>query len=91
MIKTLPSSAGDAGSTSGQGAKFPHTSWPKKQNIKRKQYCNKFNRDFTNVPHQRKNLEETEIFLKRGLGWISYSVILAFLDISDSTSLKQGE
>ena len=28
------------------GAKFPHTSDPKKQNMKQKQCCNKFNKDF---------------------------------------------
>lgn len=25
--------------------RFPHTSWPKNQNIKRKQYCHEFNKD----------------------------------------------
>ena len=33
------------GSVAGQGAKIPHASWPKKQNIKQNQYCNKFNKD----------------------------------------------
>ena len=28
------------------GAKMPHALWPKKQYIKQKQYCNKFNKDF---------------------------------------------
>ena len=46
MVKTLPSSAGDAGLIPGRGAKIPHASAPKKQNIKQKQYCNKFNTDF---------------------------------------------
>ena len=35
----------------GQRAKVPHAN----QNIKQKQYCNKFNKDFKNGPHQ-KNL-----------------------------------
>ena len=39
--KTLPSNAGGAGSTPGWRAKVPHASWPKNQNIKQKQYCNK--------------------------------------------------
>ena len=26
--------------------KIPHALWPKKQNIKQKQYCSKFNEDF---------------------------------------------
>ena len=51
---TSPSNAGGAGSIPGRGAKFPHASWPKKQNVKQKQYCNKFNKDFKNGPHQKK-------------------------------------
>ena len=30
------------------------------QNIKQKQYCNKFNKDFKNGPHQKKNRERVE-------------------------------
>ena len=37
------------GSNSGQGAKIPHALGPKNQNIKRKLYCNKFNKDFKNT------------------------------------------
>ena len=33
-------------SITGPGAKTSHASLPKKQNIKQKQYCNKFNKDF---------------------------------------------
>ena len=36
----------------GQGAKSPCTSGPKNQNIKHKQYCNKFNKDFKDGPHK---------------------------------------
>ena len=42
MVKTLPSSVGGVGSIPGGGAKILHASWPKNQNIKQKQYCNKF-------------------------------------------------
>ena len=45
VVKTLPSNAGGAGSILGRGAKIPHCYWPKNQNIKQKQYCNKFNKD----------------------------------------------
>ena len=48
VVKTLPSSAGDAGLIPGGGAKITHASQPKSQNIKQKQYCNKFNKDFKN-------------------------------------------
>ena len=63
MVKTSPSNAGGAGSIPGLGAKIPpHASWPKNQNIKQTQYCNKFNKDFKNGPHQKKkkkkNLKE---------------------------------
>ena len=53
MVKTLPSNVGDAGSIPGQGAEIPHASRPKNQNIKQKQYCNKFNKDFKNGPHKK--------------------------------------
>ena len=46
VVKTSPSSAGGVGSVPGQGAKIPHASEPKNQNIKQQQYCNKFNKDF---------------------------------------------
>ena len=45
MAKTSPSSAGGVGSVPGRGDKIPHASQPKNQNIKQKQYCNKFNKD----------------------------------------------
>ena len=46
VVKTLPYNAGDVGSMPGQGVKLPHASEPKNQNIKQKQNCNKFNKDF---------------------------------------------
>ena len=54
MVKTSLSSAGGAGSIPGWGAKIPHTSWPKSQNIKQKQYCHKFNQGFLNGLYQKK-------------------------------------
>ena len=57
VVKTLPSNAGGAGSIPGGRAKIPHASRPKKQNIKQKQHCNKFNKDFKSGPHQ-KNLKK---------------------------------
>ena len=58
VVKTSPSTAGGAGLIPDWGAKIPHASRrPKTQNIKQKQYCNKFNEDFKNGPHQ-KNLKE---------------------------------
>ena len=54
VVKTPPFNAGGAGSIPGQGVNTPHTLWPKNQNLKQKQYCNKFNKDFKNGPHQKK-------------------------------------
>ena len=51
VVKISPSNAG--GSIPGPGAKIPHASGPKIQNRKQKQYCNKFNKDFKNGPHQK--------------------------------------
>ena len=57
VVKTLPSNAGDAGSTPGRGAKTPYASQPKNQIMKQTEYCNKFNKDFKNNPHQKKILK----------------------------------
>ena len=46
VVKTSPFNTGVAGSIPSHGAKIPHASGPKNQNIKQKQYCNKFNKDF---------------------------------------------
>ena len=57
MVRTLPSNVGGAGSIPGQGVKIPYASKPKNQNIKQKQYCNKFNKDFKNCPHQKMKIK----------------------------------
>ena len=57
MVKTSPSNGGCAGSFPGRRAKIPHAAGPKKQNIKQKQHCNKFNKDFESGPHK-KNLKK---------------------------------
>ena len=45
VIKTSPPNTEDVSSIPGQGTKIPHASQSKNQNIKKKQYCNKFNKD----------------------------------------------
>ena len=67
MVKTLPSNIGGAGSIPGRGAKIPHASRPKNQNIKQKQYCNRFSKDFKSGPHpknllKKRNVTENESF-----------------------------
>ena len=54
VFKTSLSNAEDVGSIPGWGAKIPYALWPKNQNVKQKQYCNKFNKDFKNGPQKKK-------------------------------------
>ena len=54
----MPPSARGVGSIPGWGAKIPHALWPKNQNIKLKQYCNKFNKDFQNGHIRKKILKK---------------------------------
>ena len=57
VVKTLPSIAGlgaGAGLILSWGAKIPHNSQPKDENIKQKQHCNNLNKDFENGPHPKK-------------------------------------
>ena len=54
VVNTSHSNAGSVGSIPGQGAKIAHASRPKTQNLKQKQYCNKFKKDFKNGPYQKK-------------------------------------
>ena len=46
VVKTLPSNAGDMGLIPGERAKIPYASQSENQNIKQRQYCNKFSKDF---------------------------------------------
>ena len=55
MARTSPSSTGGMGLIPGLGTKIPHASGPKTKNIKQKQYCNKFNKDFKS---EKKNLKK---------------------------------
>ena len=53
MVTTLPSIAESEGLIPPGGAKIPTCPVAKNQDIKRKQYCNKFSKDFKNGPHQK--------------------------------------
>ena len=54
MVKTSPSNAAGAGLIPGLGAKIPRASRPENQNIKQKQYCNKFSKNFIKMVHIKK-------------------------------------
>ena len=58
-VTASPSNAGDVGSILGQGAEIPHTSQPKTQNIKQKQYCNIFNKDLAGGKYLEELISET--------------------------------
>jgi len=49
VVKTLPPKARVVGSIPGQRAKIPRATWPKKQDIKQKQYCGKFKKAFAKI------------------------------------------
>ena len=75
MVRTSPSSAGGAGLIPGQGARSPHASQPRGQNVKQKQYCSKFNKDLKkNGPHQKKkkNLKKKQNILLVGEQNVSF-------------------
>ena len=60
MVKTLPSNAGNTDSIPGWGSEIPHASCPKNQNVKQKEYCNKFNEDFKTGPRQNRKKERNQ-------------------------------
>ena len=41
---------------------MPHASGPKVQNLKQKQYCNKFHKDFKNGPYPKKKIPKQTPF-----------------------------
>ena len=68
VVKSSPCNAEDMDSIQGQGAKIPHTFWPKKQNRKQKQYCNKFNKDLKNCLYQKSLKKKIQICLAKSGG-----------------------
>ena len=50
LLKAPPSTAGDTGSIPGQGGKILHASGPKNEQVKQKQYCNRFSKDLKRKP-----------------------------------------
>ena len=58
-LRLRASNARDASSIPECGVKIPHDSWPKNQNVKEKQSCNKFNKVFKTVHiKKKKNLKK---------------------------------
>ena len=59
-LRLQASNARGVGSIPGQGATIPCAQHPKNWNIKQKQHCDKFNKDFKNGPHKYVNIVYTE-------------------------------
>ena len=65
MVKISPPNARSAGSILGWGAEIPHALGPKIQNIKQKQYCNKFYKDLKLAHIKNKILKKKRTSLLR--------------------------
>ena len=83
----MPSNAGVVGSIPGQGAKIPRASWPKNQNIKQKQHCNKFNKDFLNGIHFLNILKKELLSIEVVVCFLATSHVGLFQDPMDYTQL----
>ena len=53
MVTIALSNAGGVGSVPDWGANSLHALWPKNQNIKEKQYCDKFSKHFKSIHIQK--------------------------------------
>ena len=77
VVKTLPSSAGDAGSIPGWGAKLPHASGSKNQNIKRSNIVTNSIKTLKMVHIKKKSLKKCiYIYFSRFFSVIGYYKIL---------------
>ena len=65
MVKSFSPKAGDAGSIPHQpGAKIPRVLRSNNQNIKQRQYCNKFNKDLKNGCSKKKIVKKRNILVE---------------------------
>ena len=97
VVKTSPSNARVVGLIPGRRAKISHASRPKNQNIKQKQYCNKFNTDFKNGPYLKTNNKKLQrCILKIPLKEINYinlkgiTIVIAITIILGDSGVTKG-
>ena len=64
MVQTTPPKAEGMGLIPGWEAEIPRASQPKNQNIKQKQCCSEFNKDFKNGPHQKESLDKKNLCVR---------------------------
>ena len=84
-FKASPSHVGGAGSIPGWGATIPRASWPKKQNIIQKQYCNKFSKD----AHKRRMCFKRQQSLKLNPEVLGKSLAIQWLGLEAFTAGAQ--
>ena len=72
VFKTSLPNAGVVDMLPGGGAMIPHVLWSEKQNIKQKQHCNKFSKDFNNGLHQKKSLKNKQLLISHMMSRLTY-------------------
>ena len=75
VVKMSPSDAGRADSIPLGGAGAPHALWPKNQEVKQQRYCNRFNKDFKNGPHQKKKKKNLKK-IKLSKYWVNWDKLV---------------
>ena len=86
VIKTLPSNAGNSGSKLDHGAKIPHASWSKNQNIKQKNIVTKLIKTSKKMVHIKKKKKKNLKSVKH-LNIICFSSVqFSRLVVSDSAT-----
>ena len=91
MATTSLCNAVGVGLIPGQGAKIPHASRPKNQNIKQKQDYNKFNKDFKMVhikKEKKKKRHSKTVFSKAGAETLAAAAV-TFVVVLQSLSRAQ--
>ena len=81
MVRILPSSSRSAGSIPGWGAKISYVSWKISQRLKKKkkkQCCNKFNKDFKKWSTSKKSFKKTCSVI---LFWMKEPIIDTILQV----------
>ena len=91
VVKTSPSNAGVGVQSLVRELRSPPASRP---NIKQKQYCNKFNKDFKNGPHPKnlkKNFHNRKVFRnQKCIVKGSIDILEKFCEIEDERKMAYG-
>ena len=87
MVMISPSNERGSGSIPGQGAKIPHASQPRNQNIKQKQYCNKSITDFKNGKKKKEREREWLEINRKNMIW---NVLINIWNVHLRTNLQKA-